>query len=221
VRDQERLLQRLSFAWLAWLTSVVFATPVGFCGSASAAGTKPFSLTSSARATSAANPGIELSSCALAGLSEPARCGTLSVAENPDKPAGRRLAIGVAVIPAIGGHAHPDPIVVLMGGPGEDAIGSAADSAARFAPLRRDRDILLVDQRGTGRSNALHCDLFSAEHPEVSLRDLFPVDAVARCARILGANADLTQYNYDRFADDLEQVRHALGYGQLNLFSGS
>jgi len=169
---------------------------------------------------SEARPSIELSSCALPELAEPARCGVLSVPENPDGPA-RRLSIGVAVIPAVGGHARPDPIVVLMGGPGEDAIGSAPDSVHRFASLRQDHDILLVDQRGTGRSNALHCNLFSADQPELNLRDLFPADAIAQCARELSAHADLTQYNYDRFANDLEQVRRALGYGPLNLFAGS
>ena len=61
-----------------------------------------------------------------------------------------------------------------MGGPGEAAISEAAYFAELFAPLRRDHDILLVDQRGTGRSSALRCDLYSADDPAASLRDLFP-----------------------------------------------
>jgi pimeloyl-ACP methyl ester carboxylesterase len=52
-----------------------------------------------------------------------------------------------------------------MGGPGEDAIGAAEIYARQFAPLRKDHDILLVDQRGTGRSGALRCDLFSTDRP--------------------------------------------------------
>jgi len=145
----------------------------------------------------------------------------LEVPENPSRPTGRRLRIGVAVIPATGGQRRPDPIAVLTGGPGEDAIGAAEIYAARLAPLRQDRDILLVDQRGTGRSDALHCDLFSTKKQEASLRDLFPLTAVERCERRLRLQADLTQYTYDHFADDLEQVRHALGYGPLNLVAGS
>ena len=90
-----------------------------------------------------------------------------------------------------------------------------------FAPLRRDHDILLVDQRGTGRSAALRCDLYSADDPAVSLRDLFPPAAVNRCKQQLSARADLTQYTYLHFANDLEQVRRALGYGRMNLFGGS
>ena len=108
-----------------------------------------------------------------------------------------------------------------MGGPGEDAIGSAADYAAQFAPLRKDRDILLVDQRGTGESAALHCDLFSPEAAADSLRDVFPPAAVGKCKHRLEATADLTRYGYRYFANDLEQVRRTLGYGSLNLFAGS
>jgi pimeloyl-ACP methyl ester carboxylesterase len=164
---------------------------------------------------------IELSPCRLPGLLQPARCGVLEVPENPNRPEGRRLGIGVAVIPATGGQPRPDPIAILMGGPGENAIGAAEIYARQFAALRQDHDILLVDQRGTGRSGALQCDLFSTEQPEASLRDLFPLAAIERCERRLRVQADLSQYTYDRFADDLEQVRRALGYGLLNLFAGS
>jgi hypothetical protein len=65
---------------------------------------------------------IELSSSKLSGVPQPARCGVLEVPENPNRPAGRQLKIGMAVIPATGGKSRPDPIVILMGGPGEDAI---------------------------------------------------------------------------------------------------
>jgi pimeloyl-ACP methyl ester carboxylesterase len=166
-------------------------------------------------------PSIALAPCRFADLTRAARCGALSVPENPDKPRGRRLSISVAVIPATHGPALADPIVLLQGGPGEDSIGSAGFYAARFAPLLDDRDLLLVDQRGTGKSGALPCILYSATDPAASLRDLFPVAAVKRCARRLEAHADLTQYNYDRFANDLEQVRRGLGYGALNLYAGS
>jgi len=100
---------------------------------------------------------IELSPCKLSGVPEPARCAVLEVPENPHRPAARQLKIGVAVIPATCGKSHPDPIVILMGGPGEDAISAAEVFVKQFTALRQDRDILLVDQRGTGRSGGLHC----------------------------------------------------------------
>jgi pimeloyl-ACP methyl ester carboxylesterase len=168
----------------------------------------------------AATSSIVLTPCKLEGLAETARCGALDVPENPGKPTGRRLQIGVAVVPATG-QARPDPLVPLMGGPGEEAISAAAYFAEQFAPLRRDHDILLVDQRGTGRSSTLRCDLYSADDPAVSLRDLFPPAAVNRCLQQVSARADLTQYTYTHFANDLEQVRRGLGYGGMNLFAGS
>jgi pimeloyl-ACP methyl ester carboxylesterase len=164
---------------------------------------------------------VELLSCKLPGVPTPARCGVLEVPENPTRPNGRRLRIGVAVIAATGAQPRPDPIAVLAGGPGEDAIGSAEFYLTRLALLHRDHDILLVDQRGTGRSGALNCNLFSTHHPAASLRDLFPPTAIERCEQRLSLQADLTQYTYARFATDLEQVRRALGYGPLNLFAGS
>ncbi len=167
-----------------------------------------------------AAPSIELAPCALPDVTRPVRCGSLRVPENPRSPQGRQLSIGVAVVPAIE-RKHDDPIVVLMGGPGESAISAAGGYAKQFASLLQERDLLLVDQRGTGRSGALACDVAATRDPAVRLKDLFPLDAVASCEQRLRQAADLTQYTYPRFADDLEQVRRALGYGPLNLFAGS
>jgi pimeloyl-ACP methyl ester carboxylesterase len=108
-----------------------------------------------------------------------------------------------------------------MGGPGEDALGAAAFYAEQFATLRANRDLLLIDQRGSGHSGALNCGLYDPAQPAASLRDEFPPEAVQRCENELQARADLTQYGYSRFAQDLERVRQALGYGKLNLFAGS
>jgi pimeloyl-ACP methyl ester carboxylesterase len=127
----------------------------------------------------------------------------------------------VVVVPATGAPVRPDPIAFLSGGPGEAVIENAADLAAQFTSLRKDHDLLLVDQRGTGQSGALHCDLYSPENPAASLRDVFPVEAVKRCEQQLSQRADLTQYTYTHLAHDLEQVRLALGYGPLNLSAGS
>ena len=174
------------------------------------------------KAQTPAQPGaIVLSPCRVPDFKGDARCGVLDVPENPSKPEGRRLSIAVAVIPAVTQPALADPIVVLMGGPGEDAITAAGLFAEQYAALRQNRDLLLIDQRGAGRSGALSCDLYSYENPAASLRDVFPPAAVKRCAQRLRARADLTQYTYDHFASDLEQVRRALGYGSLNLSAGS
>jgi pimeloyl-ACP methyl ester carboxylesterase len=91
----------------------------------------------------------------------------------------------------------------------------------RLGPMLNDRDLLLVDQRGAGRSGGLGCHFYSPEDPAENLKNLFPPAAVERCAKDLAMHADLTQYAYSRFADDLEKVRLALGYGPLNLYAGS
>ncbi|HEV2549516.1 MAG TPA: alpha/beta fold hydrolase [Stellaceae bacterium] len=181
------------------------------------------SLASSEAATSdaAAAKLLPTSSCKLPGVDAPVRCGVLDVLENPNRPDGRRLPIHVAVIPATSGKALPDPIAVLLGGPGESAIGSAAYFVGWLGPLLKDHDLLLMDQRGTGQSAALNCTLFRPAAPAESLRDFFPPAAVASCKRRLEVVADLTRYTYPYFAKDLEQVRRALGYGPLNLFAGS
>ena len=162
-----------------------------------------------------------LHSCSLPGVKRSAQCGSIEVPENPGLPGSRKLEIHFAVIPAVKGHARPDPIVPLLGGPGESAIEAAEWSLHRLEPMMNDRDLLLVDQRGTGQSDALQCHFFSPDNPAESLQNLFPLTAVKACAKDLTTHADLTQYSYQRFADDLEKIRLSLGYGQLNLFAGS
>jgi pimeloyl-ACP methyl ester carboxylesterase len=159
--------------------------------------------------------------CRLPDLRRPARCGVFEIPENPSRPHARRLPISVAVVPAASGKALADPIVTLMGGPGEDAISGAAYYAAQFGPLLQERDLLLVDQRGTGRSATLQCNLYAPEEAAQNLQDFFPLAAVRRCAQQSRTRADLSQYTYAHLASDLEHIRRALGYGQLNLFSAS
>src|SRR5579872_612028 len=163
---------------------------------------------------------VALQPCSVPGVKGSARCGAIEVPENPDRPGSRKLQIHFAVIPARNGHPLADPIVPLLGGPGEAAT-EAGHFLDRLAPMLDHRDLLLVDQRGTGQSGALRCQLFSSDDPAENLHNLFPPVRVEDCAKDLSTRADLTQYSYQRFADDLEKVRRTLGYGPLNLFAGS
>lgn len=158
-----------------------------------------------------------LSDCRLDDVPMVARCGTFEVAENPALPSGRRLGIAVAVLPAQKGPARRDPIVFLSGGPGQAAIDSAAGTGVGLAQLFPDRDVLLIDQRGTGRSAALTCAFDDVADRPATLQHFLPPAAIARCREQLAAKADLTQYSFLRFADDIEHVRRALGYERLNL----
>lgn len=180
-------------------------------------------LLSGIRAGGAAGstPGLKTSNCQLPNIAREVRCGQLAVAEDPDHPEGRRILVHFAILKASSDKSLPDPIVVLMGGPGEEAIASADIYAEEFKSLLDDRDLLLVDQRLTGRSAPARCQLYSSKNVAATLRDFFPPAAVEKCRRLLEPLVDLKHYTFPDFARDLEQVRIALGYGQLNLFSGS
>lgn len=148
-----------------------------------------------------------------------ARCGTVQVPENRDRP-GRMLALNVVVVPARSGSPARHAIAVFGGGPGQAATDMGW-LAQKFAPLRDGRDILFVDQRGTGRSAPLQCRLRDPADPQSYLGDFLPPERAARCLEELGRSADLTRYGYLELAHDTEAVRRALGYDQLDLWGGS
>ena len=86
-----------------------------------------------------------------------ARCGVLPVAEDPARPAGRLIDLSVAVVPALNRRSAAAPLFLLAGGPGQSATDLYTSHAAAFARINRNHDIVLVDQRGTGRSAPLVC----------------------------------------------------------------
>ena len=101
--------------------------------------------------------GLELTPCRISdqrGLSSiAARCGKLAVPEDPDAPDGRKIELAVAVVPAIATRAKPDPLFLLAGGPGQGAIEAFVPTLDAFSGIHRERDLVMVDQRGTGGSN--------------------------------------------------------------------
>lgn len=170
-----------------------------------------------------AGPRLELAPCEVPGLARPARCGTYDVLENRSSAAGRKLGLKVVVVPAkAAAERLLDPVVFVNGGPGESATEAAAGLSQELGAVLERRDLLLVDQRGSGGSNPLNCELRGpATDLQSYLGDFFPPEAVRRCRAALETKADLTLYTTDIAADDLEEVRQALGYGPLNLFGGS
>jgi pimeloyl-ACP methyl ester carboxylesterase len=159
-----------------------------------------------------------LAPCERPPAQETLLCGTLEVPENRADPAGRTLRLAIVVVPARSLEPPNDPIFVFEGGPG----GAATARAPGFfwADAVRTRDVVLVDQRGTGGSNLLQCDLGGERRPG-ELGELFPAEAVAACAKALSARADLRFYTSAHFADDVEDVRRALGYGPINIRGAS
>jgi pimeloyl-ACP methyl ester carboxylesterase len=161
-----------------------------------------------------------LVACATSGLPKDARCGTYEVFENRAARSGRKIPLQVVVLPATGPDRLPDPLVYFGGGPGVSSI----DEGMGFASpdLRKDRDVLLIDARGTGRSAALNCDeLRGTVGVQGFLEEYMPVDKVLACRERLRTTVDLTQYSTDNVVDDAEEIRLALGYGKVNLIGSS
>ena len=169
------------------------------------------------RATPA--PRIALSECRLPRVAQSVQCGALVVPENRAEPQGRKLSIFVAVLPANTPSPKPDPLVLLAGGPGQ-AASTLGPFALQLGAVRRTRDIVLIDQRGTGRSSRLDCPAFAPdEHAEF---DIDPVPKSLLCAwQLAERNVDASQYTTSAWIADIEAVRDALGYRELNLWGGS
>jgi pimeloyl-ACP methyl ester carboxylesterase len=125
--------------------------------------------------------------CVVQGVD--ARCGTFVVPENRTKPNGRTIGLNVVVLPAFSKPARTDAVTFLAGGPGEAATEEAPSLSKQLSALNLYRDILLVDQRGTGGSNP--------------------------------HGGDVTQYGTRMAMDDLDDVRAALGYRQLDVLGSS
>lgn len=157
-------------------------------------------------------------SCMVKGLHESVTCGSFEVLENRDNPDGRKIRLNFVILPATGDTPAADPIFLLQGGPGVAASDVPAYTAGEYRKLRRERDIVLLDQRGTGGSNPLPCmPIGDFDSVQTHLRDMFPEDYVTRCRRELESNADLRYYGTSIAADDMDELREALGYRQINI----
>jgi pimeloyl-ACP methyl ester carboxylesterase len=146
-------------------------------------------------------------------------CGTVSVWENRELKRGRHLALKVMVLPAPEGNAA-DAFFPLAGGPGQSAI-EAYPATGYTNAIRKERDVVLVDQRGTGGSAPLKCDLRDIKIAQEVLGEEIPVERLRACRKQLEQTADLTQYTTSIFADDLDEVRAALGYEKIDIFGTS
>jgi pimeloyl-ACP methyl ester carboxylesterase len=166
-------------------------------------------------------PSLELKPCQPQGIKGDAKCGTLEVFENRATRKGRKISINVLVLPATGPQREPDALFYFAGGPGSAATEDATGIAPMLARIHEHRDLVFVDQRGTGNSNPLNCDLFNQADQQSFLGSFFPVDDVRKCREQLEPKADLTLYTTTVAMDDIDDVRAALGYEQINLYGGS
>jgi pimeloyl-ACP methyl ester carboxylesterase len=150
-------------------------------------------------------------------ISIAARCGELEVPEDRSHPA-RHIRLKVAVVPALNLRGPKDPLFVLAGGPGQAASEFYVAAAGAFRRVQRERDIVLVDQRGTGGSNALDCQFPEEEE----LADMTPVQIRLHAETCLASLAsDPRHYTTSVAVRDLDEVRAALGYERINLYGVS
>ena len=147
-----------------------------------------------------------------------AKCGHIEVFEDRTTNTGRQISLNLAMIPAVSRNPEPDPLFFLTGGPGQAATESYPLLSPAFERIHQKRDIILVDQRGTGKSNPLSCpglediDLESSGNKELA-------NHLRECLSRL--DADPALYTTTNAMGDLDQVRNALGYEQINLYGVS
>ncbi len=147
-----------------------------------------------------------------------AECGVFEVAENPDDPDGKIIGLHIALVPSLNVEPLADPLVLFAGGPGQSAIDSYITMSGAFELVRRDRQILLVDQRGTGRSNALTCPSID---PSMGTEMDFDVAKRLTQECLEQLDGDPRYYTTSVAVGDMNAVRQALGFEQLNLWGGS
>src|SRR5690554_3767064 len=144
-------------------------------------------------------------------------CSELVVPEDPGAPDGPSLALFVARVPALTAAPRPDPLVLLAGGPGQSAVDLYLQLGRAFEGVRRERDILLLDQRGTGRS----AEGFRCELTDAPAFDTAAIDELADAA--LGCLAELTRdprhFGTEPAVGDLEALRAAVGAERWNLYA--
>jgi pimeloyl-ACP methyl ester carboxylesterase len=160
--------------------------------------------------------------CRLPDLEQEVRCGSVKVKENPANPGSREIEVQFAVLPAQARYKEPDPIVLLAGGPGQSGLKIAAPMSKVFSALNRKRDLIFIDQRGTGLSNGLECPMRELyADMEKSLDPQAQISLINRCQERLAAKNDLAGYATHIAVQDFDAIRAKLGAERINLWGGS
>ena len=147
---------------------------------------------------------LELTPCQVPGVADKVLCGTYEVFEDRVARKGRKITLKVVVFPATGPTREPDPFVYIPGGPGSSATEDAPGIAQVFASIRTRRDMVFIDQRGTGGSHPLDCKLFNPADPQSYLGYFFPLEDVRKCRQELEPKANLKLYTTPIAMDDLD-----------------
>ena len=183
---------------------------------------------SGSRASPAFPPSASaLSDCHVAGIRNGVLCGTLLRPLDPARPQGASIPIRYVVVPAMARRKFPDPVFLLAGGPGQSAIAVAASTMALFSRLNNRRDIVFVDQRGTGGSAPLVCP--DAEHESLAEQAdpdrpyRLAVECKAQLLKLpyIRSESDLGLFTTSIAVQDLDAVRRELGADRIDLVGAS
>ncbi|MDA0789322.1 MAG: alpha/beta fold hydrolase [Proteobacteria bacterium] len=153
-----------------------------------------------------------------------ALCGTITVFEDRAAQSGRQIDLNVMLLPATTAVVKPDPIFFLAGGPGQSAVSAGPWVFGVLHKLRRERDVVLVDQRGTGESNSLMCiddTTFELDDFDMSVEQAMEKQIAEMRACLSRLDANPAFYTTPIAMDDLNEVRERLGYRSINLLGGS
>lgn len=144
-----------------------------------------------------------------------ARCGTFERPEDPSNPNSPTLELRVAVVQALSLEPEPDAFVPIAGGPGQSTVEFYASVYSAFEDVRRTRDIVLLDQRGTGESAPLRCEV-DEDIIEGRYSREQTIEETAKC--LDGLPHDPRFFTTSVAVQDLEALRVALGYSQFNIY---
>jgi len=199
----------------------VLALLFGICGCAA---TAVFAAAAPATPALMTAPTLPLHECRLEHplrlASIAARCGVLKVPEDRSRPGGAAIDLSIAVVPALNRRAAAPPLFLLAGGPGQGATAMYVSLASAFARANRNHAIVLVDQRGTGKSAPLTCDYpedWEMTSPDEGVQELR--QATLACLAKYGDRVRF--YTSTAAVADLAAVRAALGFGTIDLYGVS
>ncbi len=165
------------------------------------------------------NQQFTLENCHVDGIKAQVKCGKLPVLEDYSKADGAHITINFVVLPAIDNSDDKTPLMFLAGGPGQAAAELASGLTKVFYEVRKTRDLILVDQRGTGASHPLQCEDAAEQNVYALTPEDFSAQDIKDCLKSL--TGDLSQYNSENAIRDFEAVRLALGHQQINIYGGA
>ncbi len=159
--------------------------------------------------------------CRIASFPQEVRCGQIQRPLDPSHPEGKKIDVHYVVLPSKDRNKLPDAVFLLAGGPGQSAIEAANFGETVLGKLNRRRDLVFVDQRGTGKSAPLRCPEMEANN-KILDRDAV-IKLTQNCMQTLQKlpYGDLQFYSTSIAVQDLEAVRTAQNYGPVNLVGAS